>query len=111
MRNDLNIYFGVNGRMEIRNVSCYIIIKDTVQGIQFITSPAGERKISLQSLVNAMNENLPLPVIDESGYTNPILQPSAFSNPDLLKEALQKYGLQIIIATRPQEMLVITDTN
>lgn len=113
MSNDLDLYLGMNGRMEKRKVECFVIVRiDTASAINTTLNKV-LRKIPVRSLVYILNQGFTgMPVIDETGYTQKIflqLDENNYSNISLLRQSLKKFGLDIIRAEREVEMFVLSD--
>lgn len=131
MKADLKNNFGYNARLEKRMVKCAVLINSGYKK----TSPLNsDEKIKSSfgydqegfTLVNSSIKNLisqvliliyarrktdPMPVIDETGINGGVnLRISGdYSDIGNLKKQLNKYGLDIIVAERNIDMLVISE--
>lgn len=113
MISDLNFYLNLNGRVEKRNVECWIIrnkysLSDTLK----IPITGGLRMGKLMSLLNKqIGQN---PVIDEtfgsSLITLPILVEDVVLN-DHLRFILDQNGFELVKELREMDMLVFSDNN
>lgn len=117
IRNDLNFYFNLNGRKEIRQVECLILVKEgegTKPYKTFINSKAAsnENFTSAWSIVHKLNFSFyNKPVFDESGLPDSkylFIHKESYSDLDKLKKELQQYGLNLIAEKREVEMFVLT---
>jgi len=132
MLEDLNRYFGqllgIKGGVEIRKVKCWALLRTGDDGL--LKSNGGKSEITLgpnddYSMVKnntirewfiAMLRGGPLmtsilPVINESGITEPVdFEIHAdLKDPKAIGKALQKYGLDFKLVERDLDMLVISD--
>lgn len=115
---DLNFYLGLYGRMEKRTMPCLVIVKDT--------SGNNDSRQHSSDLIIVRAHSMPLndilfylnnkygnmPAFNESGYDALRIvgiTKEDCSNIDVLRQKLQPYGLQLIIATHNVDMLVITE--
>lgn len=125
IREDIQRYFGY--RAQIRNLvtSCYVIHTDSILLKRFpaktlkpIQDPSAKDKpvLHFQTLFDCaefLNQILPLPVVNESGYTKPVdIDISGVSAQDieLIKKALARYGIYITEAKRPLDQFFIYHT-
>lgn len=133
LKNDLDIFFDLESKIEMKNMPCLILRKDDRLGTvpkstkelprhEITRSKTGEyqymqKNSSLFYLAFTLNNHtwlneLPL-VIDETGINYPIdleLQiGTSVQNIDDWKEQLNKYGLDLVPETRKVEVLVITE--
>jgi thiol-disulfide isomerase/thioredoxin len=121
--NDLNYLLGVQGRYEQRTVTCMVLVrKDSIDRIR---SAGGDMSISsddpskpikntsLSSLVYILNSHAENPpVFDETGYTGNVdlqLSINSWTDMEALRNALQRYGLDLKTEERTLEMFVLTD--
>ncbi|MFB2118455.1 TlpA family protein disulfide reductase [Parapedobacter sp. 2B3] len=114
LMDDLNHLTGYHGRIVLRNVPCYVIIRGAND-----TGPPhksdSQRKATMRMLLNLWNnatgrEERAAVLVDESGYTG-MLDTSIYRvhDIDLLRQALRLYNLDIKQANRTLPMLVISD--
>jgi thiol-disulfide isomerase/thioredoxin len=129
MAEDLNRQSQYTGQMEIHNRPCYIITSNahTASPMANTTTKRSNSKDSLgnttyrnyplQFIVNLCNASLnpdaskPI-IINETGITQPItitLSNQAFSNAELLAQALKPLGLTLTKTTRPLNVFVLRD--
>jgi thiol-disulfide isomerase/thioredoxin len=118
---DLDFFFSLNTHLEKRNISCWVISKDSSAAVANHTNETKElvlkreRRISVEGIVYAMNSNYgATPVIDESGCGGLFLyglHPTDYNNVTAVGRKLVEYGLQIIRRTRQTDVLVITEDN
>lgn len=129
MAEDLNRQSKYTGHMEIHNMPCYTITTNTPSAIP-VSNSTTKRSISTDSQGNTTYRNYPLQfivnlcnaslnpdatkfiIINEAGITQPItitLSNQAFSNPDLLAQALKPLGLTLTKTTRPLNVFVLRD--
>jgi hypothetical protein len=122
----LNGYFGLNGRLEIRTVPCWLLVKTAAgpppsQSRPFTQWYSAEhpatilKNVPLSKLLNAFNTQLlglPLKpvVLDETGITHNIDMERTAPLTDIpqVKKQLNKYGLDLVPAHRQLEVFVLT---
>jgi len=125
MKDDLDRFFNLETRIEKRKVQCYILVLTDKNLIPFArqtlteTNLGDDNQVSyflhngpISILVNTLNLQLSLPILDETGITQNISidLPENYSNPDILKKVLAKYGLGLKQAAREVEMFVVNET-
>lgn len=124
MQNDLFAFFKIKGSIEKRNTQCYVLtVSDSSLPVKGKGEPGNtlSDNISinrvminqpLSILAERLNQLLPIPVIDESNYTQNInLQlPAQLNNVDALNAALKKQGLQLTQQKRTMDFFVLTQT-
>ncbi|MGK7391832.1 MAG: TlpA family protein disulfide reductase [Candidatus Cyclobacteriaceae bacterium M2_1C_046] len=125
---DINRFFGIKyritGRIEKKNVECLVI---NVIDEKLLSSRGGEpyrqedeegnlilrnQRMKILQYILAFNlKDTPYPVIDHSGYmgTLDLQLPSDIKDLKVLKEALNKQGLDIVKKEITLDMLVISD--
>lgn len=124
MINDLNRYSGYFGRIEKRKVKCFILIR--ISNEDKIATKGGEKEyrlhnnleekyisnITMDRFVSGLDgmKSIALPVVDETGYAGriDIDLPVDLNNVNAIREALQKYGLDLTEAERELEMFVLS---
>lgn len=115
IRNDLDCYLKVSGRMEKRNVPCYVL-KIISADTNFLlkaepkTIQKGWRTISLKSLLFLANQFTGKPYLDESGLQQKLYvegDRDAFTSHEKIQNLLKNYGLTFFEEMREQEMLVL----
>ena len=125
MVNDLNDHFKLYGRMEMRNMPCYILIeKGNSNSTATVVKRNSENPIiqlhdqPLSVLLQNWNAQLitrpGVPIfLDETGYrVNLNLQLySTINNIPSLRKELQSYGFDLVPATREINMFVLSDLN
>ncbi len=108
IRNDLNNYFGLKGRMEKRKILCNVLVKNVAAHASY---SAGN--YSVTSLLTSLNSrNFKTPYINESGYTGKVpveLSVNNLYDEQTLKEALLRQGIAIIPAQREVTVFVLTE--
>jgi thiol-disulfide isomerase/thioredoxin len=122
MVSDLDFYLGINSRWETKAVPCLVLIKRQGSANKaslpaFYNSNRAlqehPRMITASYIVYQLNENLlGVPALDESGLGGDRVLDTTilnFSDLNILERQIEKYGLQLIIATRFRKMLVITE--
>jgi len=132
MLQDLNRYFGkllgIEGRMEKRKVKCWALVKTGTGSIPISRGGKPEMTFGLNEdycsvrnttirewfvsmLRGGPLENSPLPVINESGVTEPVDFEihGDLKNPRAIGDALHKYGLDFRLEERELDMMVISD--
>jgi thiol-disulfide isomerase/thioredoxin len=109
MREDLDRYFNLKGRMENRKVPCFHLIRTT----PVTTIISSQQSITLHNLVYSLNQNFyGIPFINDAGEKDIInISDESLTNIGLLKDALKKYGLKLIPGEIETEMLVITQNH
>jgi uncharacterized protein (TIGR03435 family) len=127
LRNDLYRSFHISVKIERRQISCYVLVaKELLKKYMTTGGPPRDdlEKNSLKkfihnepisSLIQAMAEILPDPIIDETNWTQnlDIQFPPDFFTYDFnkLKEFLSQKGVEIIQTRREMDVAVITDKN
>jgi thiol-disulfide isomerase/thioredoxin len=123
IRNDLNYYLGMDGRIETRKIKCLILTKatpgDSVLKATFIRyyKPDGTlvQNTSIAAVLYRLNNSFDVyPALDETGYMERMymqLDPDVFSDINKLRLELKKYGLELKEAERQIEMFVLTEKN
>ncbi|QJB29910.1 DUF3738 domain-containing protein [Chitinophaga oryzae] len=124
MKEDLNRYLHVNGRMEKRLVKCYLLRKNntgagltTAGGPPEVKSgPDGTllfiRNTTLAALLYRLNEMYDLPpIIDLTGFTGNIDLTLNMPYADIfsLQKSLKRYGLVLEESRQELEMFIITE--
>ncbi len=113
MISDLNFYLNLNGRIEKRNVECWIIRnKPILYDSLKLAIPGGLR---MGNLIYLLNKQIgQIPVIDETNGTSlitlPILKEDVVLN-DHLRYILDQNGFELVKESREMDMLVISDIN
>lgn len=121
---EINRCSAYSGRIESRKVKCYVLTKENnidkirTQGGVFESKLFDPYQPYLQNapishLVARLNqlEALPLPVIDETNYSEniDIIIKSGFKNISTLRKELKRYGLCLIEVERELKMFVLSD--
>jgi thiol-disulfide isomerase/thioredoxin len=110
-REELNKYFGLYGRMEIRKVPCYVVKTMAISSVDPSLYTEEQLNISLSNLVYTLNENLPVPVLNEVSENKKIqISKASLKDIDLLQKQLKRYGIEIIQENREVKLLVISET-
>jgi thiol-disulfide isomerase/thioredoxin len=115
--NDLDFYFQLYGRMEKKDLLCWVIRRDSSIQSESLTNKASEniQGKSIESVVFDLNGSYGTkPVIDESGCGEiklSGLSTEEYKNIPMLRKKLQEYGLKITAENRTIDMLVITQNN
>jgi thiol-disulfide isomerase/thioredoxin len=118
IRNELDLYLGLYGRIEKRRVSSLILVRtDTtklfITGKEAKTASVGMRTLPVSNLIYILNDNFyGTPAIDETGFTKTTLvtvDAKLFTNISLLRKALKSYSIDLITAEREIDMLVISE--
>ncbi len=131
MLEDLNRYFGrmlgIEAVVAKRRVKCWALVRTTATDL--LRSKGGKPQMELgpnNDFVKVQNETVrrwlirmlmypmnqtPLPVVNESGYNDPIDMEihADLTDPRSVGTALQKYGLDFKLVERDLDMLVIRD--
>lgn len=114
LMNDLNHLTGYYGRIALRSVPCYVIIRGAKDS-DSTDKPDNQRKATMRMLLNFWNnaasrDEQAMVLVDESGYHGTI-DSSIYHIRDinLLRQALRIYGLDIEQANRTLPMLLISD--
>ncbi|QEC51504.1 thiol-disulfide isomerase/thioredoxin [Anseongella ginsenosidimutans] len=125
MRNDLNRFLNLNGRMEKRRVPCLVLVRTTDEdnmktgGGKFkntLNTDDPVKKLhneKLSFLIWQLNQTVGnLPALDETGYAGKVdleLKISSFRDIAALRRALQPYGLDLKKAEREVELFILTE--
>lgn len=123
MLEDLNRYSDFKGSIETRIVNCLVLVRTSSK--DKIKSKGQKRKISYPStsgisfincrvdhVLNILNEDAPinLPIIDETKYLGNVdLEISDFKDLASMKEELNGYDLDLVLAKRNLNMFVLKD--
>lgn len=123
MQQDLVDYFGYHASIADRRIKCLIVKKDLHRKKlePYAKKPANNLGVAgvpnhyihhqpISILVDYLNRNLPWPVLDETGYTQPVnLQlPRDLSDLGLLKKALGKDGFDLNESIRTIKVFVLS---
>jgi thiol-disulfide isomerase/thioredoxin len=127
MLSDLNRFFencyGITAKLEQRKINCLVISR--IPGAVPLGTKGGEPKISIGSAgISVRNtpfhdlvmelaytfRRLPAPLVDETGYTQPVDIEISGDASDIehLQQSLKPYGLELHAALRSVTMVVIT---
>ncbi len=108
MRNILDTYFGLYGRIEKREVQCLVLKVAPATKVSTLLN-SGTRKISRNALLYALGETY-CPVIDETpaSVTQAVVNNDYLSDIPLLQKTLLSSGLQLVSEAREIELLVIS---
>jgi thiol-disulfide isomerase/thioredoxin len=117
--NDLDFYFQLHGRMEEKDLLCWIITRDSsLQLVSLDKIKASENAQggkSIESVAFDLNGRYgSTPVIDESGFGEIKLHglsKDEYSNIPVLRKKLKEYGLKITAENRTVDVLVISQNN
>jgi thiol-disulfide isomerase/thioredoxin len=115
--NDINRYLGLHGRMERRNVDCYVIQSDPALSSNSLGNPSDKEEIALtiDQLINRFSFQLagfptkPILISDVENDRLLSLTANSIETLTALKAALRPYGLKIIKDQRVLEVFVITE--
>ncbi|HWB63073.1 MAG TPA: TlpA disulfide reductase family protein, partial [Chitinophagales bacterium] len=124
MQSDLFAFFKIKGSIEKRSSPCYVL---TVLDSSLIVKGKGEPGNTLSDSINIprviinqplsvlterLDQLLPLPVINETAYTQNVnLQlPVKLTDVDALNNALKKQGLLLIQQNKTMDFFVLTQT-
>lgn len=118
----LNTYFGINGRMEKRMLSCWVlkcinaelIQKGRGHYINTLAKPTGKvlSNGTVATLVWELDKQSPVPVLDETGITHKInieLSDISLQNVEQLNRVLKNYGLILEKNERMLDVFVLTE--
>lgn len=118
IKNDLNFYLKLDGKMERKLSSCWVIRKIPSSSINTPPKPTkkqGDIEISIQSIVFGLNQEFGgTPVIDETGtpeFKIFGLPKDAQKNIKMINQHLKSYGLSIEPDSKMLDLLVITELN
>jgi thiol-disulfide isomerase/thioredoxin len=122
MVSDLDFYLGIRSSWETKAVPCLVLIKkqgsaDNARLPAFYNSHTSlqehSRTITPSYIVYQLNQNfLGVPALDESGLNSDKALDTTilnFSDLNVLNRQMEKYGLELTIATRFHKMLVLTE--
>jgi len=125
MRQDLDRFLALHGRMEKRKLDCLVLSlsgKDTSlfrsrggKAINTLNAASGTKELRNAKLSNILwqmnRQRGSLPVVDETGYTGKAdlrLDVASFNDIPKVQAALAPYGLQLKKAVRELEVFVLT---
>ena len=111
---DLDFYLQLHGEMVKRDVSCWVITKDSsLSSIHKNTKERLPNTVSLDDILFYNNNDYgDIPTLNESGISElwiQGLQKNQYTNIPVLREKLREYGLEITRRNRLIDMLVITE--
>jgi len=117
--NDLDFYFQLHGRMEKKDLLCWVIARDSSLQLASLdkikASENAQGGKSIESVVFDLNGSYgTTPVIDESGLGEIKLHglsEDEYSNIPMLRKKLKEYGLKITAENRTIDVLVIIQNN
>lgn len=122
MLNDLNRYLGINGRIEKREKTYWSLVRiysNTYYTQNKFAKPKPEqgktfvwRNKSSSSLAKVLQSPLTPIILDDTGITtliSVVLHHDALKSITALKNELNNYGLDLILAKKKIDMLIITD--
>jgi hypothetical protein len=123
MLRDLNQYSGFFGSIEKREEWCLVLRRtgsmDKIktkggkkQNTLFYKTPSRLTNYPVSFLVTQLNslQTIPLPVIDETGYTGHVdLELSGSTGLETIRSELSSYGLQLVRERRLINMFILTD--
>lgn len=114
LREDLELYLGLEGFEDKRKVQCYVLQKDQDAATKLISfkQPEKPRFKTTTGLEETLNLTLPVPVIDETGITGNINLPDIngnIYNPEDVRKYLAQFGLKIIKTERKLDVFVIRE--
>lgn len=127
MQQDLNRYLMINGKLEKRWKNCLILVRnnksDKMKTINDSDPPSfiysNDSSIIKNSPLNStlvkqliyLNANKDYPIIDETNYSKPVdlTLHSTLYNLKSLRKALSYYGLNLQMARRKIDVLIISD--
>jgi thiol-disulfide isomerase/thioredoxin len=116
LREDLDMFTGLQGRMEQRNMLCRILIRtDTAAKLQPVYSVRKVPDMVSLSYIVYMLDHIfsAMPAIDETGFKKAWIKgdDGIVNDLPLLQETLQKYGLQFFTKERKIDVLVLSGKN
>lgn len=120
----LNRYTDYHGHIEIQGIKCLILAK--IGDLDRIKTKGGKPAIGLFStkeqshfinhpialFINRLNENgsIPLPVVDETGYTENVdIKLSGETALDILRNELRQQNLDLVEGYRPLRMFILEE--
>jgi thiol-disulfide isomerase/thioredoxin len=117
---DLNLFFGLDGRIEFIPVTGYALVRTdsatallTKETSRALAKVEGSKSLSLKELTWYLNESwYGMPAVDETGITGKLyvnIPGDVLKDPTRLQQVLKVYGLKIIECTINAEMLVIEE--
>ncbi len=113
LRNDLDVFMGLQGRMEKRNVACRVLLKtDSAALLQPVYSARQVAKmVSLSYIIYMLDHTFSaMPAIDETGLKKEAwiaADENIVDDIPLLQAVLKKYGLEFRTEVRTIDMLVL----
>jgi len=125
MQRDMSVYFPYKTTIETKNLTCLALVRvDSTK--QLLTKDKSSRplriinlkgfdgiNISLSKLVQPLStyylQNYPLPVVDNTGYKQPvdISIKADMTNVEAINKGLQPYGLQFVQMEVPTTVLIV----
>lgn len=124
MQSDLKRYFPFNLRVETRKSYCLVLKADRKRMVQggegktetnLYDSDSTQKYLTnypLSGLISHLDRILPLPLIDETGYTGKIslILPADLTNLTLLQGYLEDQGLILIKKKKKIDFLIVEDS-
>jgi thiol-disulfide isomerase/thioredoxin len=123
MQNDLTNYFGYIAKTETRRVKCFILSLSHRSSIRISKEGRSENNLgeggamtfihnqTISTLVDYLNNQISIPVIDETGYLKPVdLEFNGeLTNMNALRKILNADGFDLVESERELEMFVIKE--